>query len=290
MNFKELAWALGFRAFGAVKAEKIKKYEKILYERRMDGRECSIEEESIIKRTDPLIEYPFAKSIISLALPYNLYADEGSTHRVASYARGRDYHLIVKEKIDTLCERLKEQTGYYFLSLCDTTPLMERALAVECGIGFQGKNGSVIIEGIGANVVLGEIITDMEIIIGNEEIKSGCGSCMRCVKACPVSAITTHGVDAKKCLSYITQKKGDLTEEEGKTIENRLFGCDTCLISCPYNKVIKDDMSPNPYDIYDLFNMSNKEFREKYGKLSSSWRGKKILQRNALWNIKNAKK
>lgn len=287
MNFRELAYDLGFRAIGAIKVDILRKYEKILYQRRDDKRECSIEEESIERRVDPIIEYPFAKSIISLAIPYDLYEDSGAIHRVASYARGEDYHLIIKERLDLLCEKLREQTGNVFLSLCDTTPLLERSLAIESGIGFQGKNGSVIVKGVGPNVVLGEIITDFEIIINNKKIKEGCGNCMKCVRACPVSAITAKGVDASRCLSFITQKKGDLTEEEGRNLGNRLFGCDACLLACPYSKDIKQDINPNPYNINELFNMSNREFKKKYGHLSSSWRGKKILQRNAMWNIRN---
>ena len=274
----------GFLFFGAASPKSLLPYREFLIKRRALGRESSVEEQSIDKRTNPLSEMPWAKTILTLAFPYELFFP--TKFCVASYALGSDYHLMLGEKLERISSRLTEKTGFRFETYCDQTALLERTLAVESGIGFQGKNGAVISPKFGSNILLSELITDADFSF-TPRLETSCGECMLCIKACPAHAITKEGVNANKCLSFITQKKGVLTMREGTLLGNRLFGCDTCQLVCPYNHP-KPYTGSMPYDIEELFSISNKDFKRTYGMLASSWRGKQTLKRNALYNIFNA--
>ena len=166
----------------------------------------------------------------------------------------------------------------------------DRAVAERAGIGWSGKNCAIITPEFGSYVYLGEMITDIP-FPPDKPIEDGCGTCNKCVDACPTGALVTGGqLNSQRCIAFLTQTKGFLAEEFRSKLGNRLYGCDTCQTVCPENKG-KDfhfhpEMEPDPElakpKLKPLLTMSNREFKEKFGHVSGSWRGKKPIQRNAI--------
>lgn len=163
-------------------------------------------------------------------------------------------------------------------------------MAERAGIGWSGKNCSIITPEFGSYVYLGEMITNIP-FEPDTLIENQCGTCNKCVDACPTGALVQGGqLNAKKCIAFLTQTKGFIPEEFRVKIGNRLYGCDTCQMVCPKNKGIDfhfhEEMEPDPEVAKPLLRpllfISNKEFREKFGHISGSWRGKKPIQRNAI--------
>ena len=167
-------------------------------------------------------------------------------------------------------------------------------LRVNSGVGFIGKNNTLITEKYGSYVFLGEIITDL-IIEPDKPLKQKCGNCEMCLEACPTNSIVKGKVginnNANICLSYITQKK-DIEDSWFEKLNGRLFGCDTCQRACPYNKGIQfsaiSEFKPYEYmeniDLQVLINIDNELFKDKYKITSCGWRGKNIIKRNAIIN------
>ena len=203
---------------------------------------------------------------------------------------GEDYHIVLKRKLEPLKEYL-ENNGKKALVCVDNNSLNERYLGYKAGLGFFGINGHLINDELGSYFFIGILLTDEEFEYDKPLINS-CISCMGCVNECPAGAIDIDGkVNGNKCLSYITQKK-ELTEEESKLINKCIYGCDICSRVCPHNSGLKHSNNFEPLgiefiDINKYESLSNKEFQEKYGKLSGAWRGKKVIERNiALYKEK----
>jgi len=194
--------------------------------------------------------------------------------------------------------KIKEDLGGRALPFVDSNPLPERHIAYLSGIGFIGKNNTLITKEYGSYVFLGEIITDL-VIEEDKPIQSGCDQCDLCLKACPTNAIIRQRDknNSNICLSYITQKK-HLEDKWLNKLENRIFGCDTCQEICPYNKVALksniEEFKPQDYmvdvNLQDLIFLNNKDFKEKLIKHSCGWRGKNIIIRNALVSYYNKHK
>src|SRR5690606_1536920 len=218
----------------------------------------------------------------------------GDTPRgvVSRYAWGRDYHPILKEKIDAICAFLEARVDFPIeaRSYVDTGPPVDRAIAVRAGIGWYGKNACVYVPGSGSWVFLGEIITNVPLDPDPATSRS-CGTCDKCIRACPTGAIERpYWVNPHKCLSYITQMPGMIPKEYRKAMGRRLWGCDVCQIVCPWNweaEAAGDDaFRPSPEltarpALIPLLTMTNSQFRRWFGPTAMSWRGKKIIQRNA---------
>lgn len=203
---------------------------------------------------------------------------------------GEDYHVVLKRKLEPLKKYL-ENNGKKALVCVDNNSLNERYLGYKAGLGFFGINGHLINDELGSYFFIGILLTDEEFEYDKPLINS-CISCMGCVNECPAGAIDIDGkVNGNKCLSYITQKK-ELTEEESKLINKCIYGCDICSRVCPHNFGLKHSNNFEPLgiefiDINKYESLSNKEFQEKYGKLSGAWRGKKVIERNiALYKEK----
>jgi len=196
---------------------------------------------------------------------------------------GEDYHVVLKRKLEPLKEYL-ESVGAKTRICVDNNSLNERYLAYKAGLGFFGINGNLINDELGSYFFIGVLLTD-EVFPYDKPILNNCISCMGCVNECPASAIDMDGkVNGNKCLSYITQKK-DITEEESKLLNQCIYGCDICSRVCPHNSGLKHSNNFEPLgiefiDINKYESLSNKEFQEKYGKLSGAWRGKKVIERN----------
>lgn len=156
-------------------------------------------------------------------------------------------------------------------------------------------NGLLITEEFGSFVYLGEVTTNIQ-FEPDEPVPNGCGDCTRCITGCPTGALLGDGrMNAQKCLSYQTQTKGMMPEEYRKKMRNVIYGCDICQLVCPYNKGkdfhFHEEMEPKIEEVYPklapLLTISNKEFKQQFGHLAGSWRGKKPLQRNALIALAN---
>lgn len=222
-----------------------------------------------------------AKTAIVFAFGY--YVDRPSGN-VSRYAWGKDYHVVVKNKMRPIVDFLNRE-GFRAESFADTGSLNERLLARLSGIAFFGKNHMAINSRLGSFFFIGYILTDCE-IEPDEENKESCMNCGKCINACPLGALKRDGFDAELCLSYISQKKGELTKEEIDALgrAGTVWGCDICQDVCPHNsKVPETDIDEFKKDIIvnlNIEDMSNREFKSKFGDRAFSWRGKNVILRN----------
>ena len=237
-----------------------------------------------------------AKSIISIGIPYKYKNQDYKNPYVSKYTMGKDYHLVLLDKLNLIKNYIENNFNEKCEVFCDTGVLCDKEIARKAGIGFQGKNTNIITERHGSYIFLGEVVTTL-FLEPSLEKHSLCKSCNKCILACPAKAIDFTGVNGKKCLSYISQKKDDLTEEEMDTLGLRIFGCDTCQDVCPYNEGVEKSKVEEfiPYghliniDFKEIFEMTNKEFKRKYGVHALAWRGKYIIQRNIIVAMGNSK-
>lgn len=192
------------------------------------------------RRSNPKLSLNNAKSIILVALNY--YQDQPHPKkegRIAKYAMGRDYHKVFESKLKKLSKIIESTTETRPKIYVDYGPILERCFAEKAGMGFIGKNTLLITEKLGSYVLLGEIITDLEITPTEaKEIKDQCGSCTKCIDVCPTGALEApYKLNANKCISYLTiEHDGSIPVHLRKKIGNWLFGCDLCQDVCPLNK------------------------------------------------------
>lgn len=222
------------------------------------------------ERESPQIYAPGTKAIISLAL--NSYTRTTVDLPVAMYARGIDYHLIFKERMTEMACRLQDiLPGCRTISCCDTSPVLERAWAERAGIGWIGKSGQLISVRFGTWLVLGEILVDRE-IEPDLPHPDMCGTCDRCVRACPTNAINgDRTVDSRRCISYLTiEHRGEIPAEHQTAIRGHLFGCDDCLRVCPFNRFQREASEvrfrPGIHveRLKSVFGMDEQDFREGF--------------------------
>ncbi|KXG42783.1 tRNA epoxyqueuosine(34) reductase QueG [Tepidibacillus decaturensis] len=294
----DYAQQIGIDKIGFTSAEPFRELEKILHRHRELGYESGFEEKDIDKRVNPKFTLKNAKSIIAIAIAYPSKIPqppkgvEGEYRGfVARLAWGIDYHLILQEKLNQLGIYLKQMVpDAEYVAMTDTGVLSDHAVAERAGIGWIGKNSLLITPEFGSYVYLGEMITNIS-FPEDHPMENQCGDCTRCLDACPTQAIVQAGqVNAKRCLSYITQRKDMLEEELMEKLGNRLYGCDTCQIVCPKNKGInfghQEKTLPNPELakplLKPLLTISNKEFKETWRQTAAAWRGKKPIQRNVI--------
>ena len=226
------------------------------------------------------------KSAIVCLFPY--YVEHKDPSNLSRYTWAKDYHLVINEYLKKLIEKLQiMNTDAQFSIHCDTSPLADRYMAYLAGLGFYGKNNCFISPKWGSYVVIGTILTTLE-LEPNTPLTQSCMECNRCITACLGQCLGHDEFKFDTCKSYLTQKKGELTSEEEHIIAKTplVFGCDVCQEVCPHNKdipttPIPEFQSVEPYiDIDELDSLTNKEFKAKYGHRAFSWRGKKILMRN----------
>lgn len=226
------------------------------------------------------------KSAIVCLFPY--YVEHKDPSNLSRYTWATDYHLVINEYLKKLIEKLQIiNTDAQFSIHCDTSPLADRYMAYLAGLGFYGKNNCFISPKWGSYVVIGTILTTLE-LEPDTPLTQSCMGCNRCITACLGQCLGLDEFKFDTCKSYLTQKKGELTSEEEHIIAKTplVFGCDVCQEVCPHNKdipttPIPEFQSVEPYiDIDELDSLTNKEFKAKYGHRAFSWRGKKILMRN----------
>jgi epoxyqueuosine reductase len=202
-------------------------------------------------RCDPRRLLPGAASLISVALNYHVAVppavpDPAPPARVARFAWGRDYHEVLSGRLRRLASLLLRMVSdAHTLVAVDTAPLLERHWAAAAGLGWIGRNGSLIVPGIGSWVVLGEVLCDLP-LPADEPVPSGCGTCRRCLEACPGGALDESApMDARRCISYWTvEHRGPFPEEGRPRIAPWLFGCDRCQEACPHNRAAPPTRAP----------------------------------------------
>ncbi|MBC8491712.1 MAG: tRNA epoxyqueuosine(34) reductase QueG [Candidatus Marinimicrobia bacterium] len=196
-------------------------------------------ERNIEQRLDIRERVPWVKSVLAVADNYFNHIDVSLNNpRISRYALGGDYHEIVKKKLLNILSVLEEmEPGIIGKVYVDTGPVLERAFAAQAGLGWIGKNSSLIVNDIGSYCFLGELILNVPAKQSNETEKL-CGNCTKCIEACPTGAIIEPGlIDSRKCISYLTiEKQGDFTSREEQLLNNWLFGCDVCQECCPWNQ------------------------------------------------------
>ena len=202
--------------------------------------EMTYMEKHFDKRLDPRILVEDAKSVISLAYNYYTPSKQADKYapKISIYAHGKDYHKVVKKKLKILFNYLKEEVGNingrYFV---DSAPVMEKSWAEKSGLGWIGKNANLITKSQGSYFFLAELIVDIPLIY-DAPTKDYCGSCTKCIDACPTEAIVEpYVVDGSKCISYFTiELKDAIPDSMEDKLDNWMFGCDVCQTVCPWNR------------------------------------------------------
>ncbi len=238
---KQLAFNSGFDQCGISKAEYMLKEASLLEKwlsQKMHG-EMIYMERNFDMRLDPEKLVPGARSVISLVQNYYPNKDifENKKYRISKYAYGEDYHKVIRRKLKKLYALLKENFGQIKgRAFVDSAPIMERQWAARAGLGWLGKNTLLLNKTMGSYFFLAEIISDLE-LQPDQPVKDLCGSCTRCIDACPTDAIKPYRLDARRCISYLTiELKNDIPEDFKGKYKNWIFGCDICQEVCPWNR------------------------------------------------------
>ena len=198
---------------------------------------------------------------------------DGSLGYVSRYALGRDYHKLMRQRLQKLCDRIAEAIGAFgYRAFADSAPVLEKALARNAGLGWIGKHTNLIDVKAGSYFFLGEIYVDLELPMDNGSA-SHCGTCNACIPACPTGAIIApYRLDARRCISYLTiELKGPIPTELRRPMGNRIYGCDDCQLACPWNKFARPTREPDfevrhgldRTDLPTLFAWTEQEFVEK---------------------------
>tara|TARA_R110000823_G_scaffold315678_2_gene449470 strand:- start:37259 stop:38188 length:930 start_codon:yes stop_codon:yes gene_type:complete len=298
---KQTAQKLGFDFCGISKAEFLAEEAPRLeaWLKKGNHGEMRYMENHFDKRLDPSKLVPGAKSVVSLL--YNYYpekdlAEEHPDHlKLAKYAYGEDYHFVIKDRLKTFMSILKEEIGdVEGRVFVDSAPVMERQWAAKSGLGWLGKNTLLINKGQGSYFFLAELIIDLE-LEPDGPIKDYCGTCTRCIDACPTDAITPYEVDANKCISYLTiELKDQIPDSFQGKMDNWVFGCDICQEVCPWNRFSKPHSEPTFHpknELLELFNNNWQDLTEEV--FRSVFKGsavKRTKLEGLKRNIKMAKK
>ena len=266
---KDEAIRLGFMACGISKAEFLETEAPRLenwLNNNLHG-EMKYMENYFDKRLDPRLLVDGAKSVISLSLNY--YTEDKQTDvdapKISKYAYGQDYHTVIKDKLKTLMlfieENIGEVSGRAFV---DSAPVLDRAWAQRSGIGWIGKNANLISKQNGSFFFLAELIVDLELDYDHPFQTDHCGTCTRCLDACPTDAIIApQVVDGTKCISYLTiELKNEIPNEFKGKMDNWMFGCDICQDVCPWNRFSKAHNETAFKPEYGLLELNTRELTE----------------------------
>lgn len=289
---------IGIDKIGFATADIFSQFKQRLIEQEKHGYASGFEKGTVEERTNPDVLLSGAQSIISIALAYPSRmssppkSKKGKRRGIFCRASwGTDYHVVLRDRLQQLDAFIKKKMPHVETNIMvDTGELSDRAVAERAGVGFSGKNTSIITKEFGSYVYLGEMITTLP-LPPDTPIEDGCGDCTRCMDACPTGALVQGGqLNAQRCIAYLTQTKDFLPDEFRAKIGTRVYGCDTCQAVCPYNHQIDmhnhEEFEPDPEVakplLRPMLRMSNREFRATFGHISGFWRGKNPLQRNAM--------
>ena len=218
------------------------------------------------KRLDPRLLVPGAKSVISLLLNY--YPSEkqldDKAPKISKYAYGKDYHLVIKEKLNLLLEFIKENIGEVDgRAFVDSAPVLDKAWAKKGGLGWIGKNSNLINKSSGSFYFIAELIVDLDLEYDGA-VKDYCGTCTKCIDECPTDAIVApYVVDGSKCISYFTiELKENIPNDVKGKFNNWMFGCDICQDVCPWNSFSKPHAEPHFQANAELLGMKKQDWEE----------------------------
>ncbi|MGH6937951.1 tRNA epoxyqueuosine(34) reductase QueG [Hypericibacter sp.] len=255
------------------------------------------------ERADPQTLWPEARSVIVLAMNYGPAEDplplleRRERGTISVYARGKDYHELVKSRLKALARIMTDRLGPSVKVFVDTAPVMEKPLAEAAGIGWQGKHTNLVSRAHGSWLFLGEIFTDLALEPDAPE-SDHCGQCQRCLEVCPTAAFPApYKLDARRCISYLTiEHKGHIPREFRIPMGNRIYGCDDCLAVCPWNKFA----SASKHDAFwpraeitaprlaDLAELDDAGFRQLFAGTAIKRTGRDRFLRNVLIAIGNS--
>lgn len=242
------------------------------------------------QRAQLALRVPEWRTVFCAAFPYfaNVPAPR---HAISRYAWGLDYHKVLAQRLTPAAEHLRA-LGAHAEVLVDASPVPERAAALYAGIGILGDHGLVIVPPYGSYVFLGTIVTDSEdpdAPLAQTPAISQCTHCGACRAACPSGALSPEEFHPERCLSHLSQKKGDLSPWEQALLQQNdcLWGCDVCQEACPYNRDPRETALPEFREALiqtlsqdQLNGLSNREFQRRYGTRAFAWRGPAVLRRN----------
>lgn len=266
---KSFARNLGFQYCGIAKAVKLdddaRRLEKWL-SKGMNGSMRYMENHFDL-RVDPSRLVPGAKSVITLLVNY--YTEErqpADAPRISKYAFGKDYHDVIRQKLNAFLQLIRENIGeVHGRGFVDSAPVLERAWAQRSGLGWIGKNGNLINKQKGSFFFIATLITDLELEYDDPYIKDFCGTCTKCIDACPTEAILPNKtIDGSKCISYFTieLKEALIPENQKGKFENWMFGCDTCQDVCPWNRFSEPHSEPAFRPLPAILEFGKKEWEE----------------------------
>ena len=265
---KSEALSVGFLSCGISKAEFLSEEATKLENWLKSGfnGEMSYMERNFDKRLDPRLLVPGCKSVISLLFNYYTKKKPKKDHepKISSYAYGKDYHLVVKDKLRELLLRIKnlvgDVNGRVFV---DSAPVMDRVWAKKSGLGWIGKNTNLIIKKTGSFFFIAELILDLELEY-DHPTTDHCGSCTACIDSCPTNALATpYQIDATKCISYATiELKNNIPDSFKDNMRGWIFGCDICQDVCPWNRFSKNHNEPSFKDKKNITDMSKSQWED----------------------------
>jgi epoxyqueuosine reductase len=265
---KQEAARLGFESCGIAKAAFLKEEAAKLESWLKKGYhgEMAYMENHFDKRLDPRLLVEDAKSVISLS--FNYFPEEHqieNTYKISKYAYGEDYHHIVKSKLKELTFFIQDTIGKINVrTFVDSAPVMERAWAQKAGLGWRGKNSLLIQKNKGSFFFLAQLILDLELQYDEPFRTDHCGTCMKCIDACPTEAILPNNtVDGSKCISYFTiELKNEIPSAVKGKFDDWMFGCDICQDVCPWNRFSKPHSEQNFKPHPDLLTMTKNDWEE----------------------------
>jgi epoxyqueuosine reductase len=264
---KAEAKRLGFLSCGISKAEFLEdeapRLENWLH-KNMHG-EMSYMANHFDKRLDPTLLVPDSKSVVSLLLNY--FPEEtqtNNTYKISKYAYGKDYHVVIKDKLRQLLNFIQDEIGeVHGRAFTDSAPVLDKAWAAKSGLGWIGKHSNLITKSNGSFYFIAELIIDLELDY-DYAVTDHCGNCTACIDACPTQAITEpYVVDGSKCISYFTiELKNEIPSDMKGKFNDWMFGCDICQDVCPWNRFSKTHKEPLFNPNQELLSMSKKDWEE----------------------------
>lgn len=293
---KARALALGLDRVGIASAGPFDAERLTLEQRRSQGiGPHEFEPATIEARVDPQAFLSGARTIIAAAMSYRMPPPQPQPLHgsFSMYCRGLDYHALMEERLEQLATWLRQQVPCRTRVHVDVDVPLDRAVAVRAGLGRMGKNTNVIAPHLGSWIFLGEIYTDAELPADPPLTGAICGSCTLCLDACPTGCLTEWSIDGARCLGSVNQVDGVMPAEYRAVMGDRLFGCDDCQDVCPHNVSAAIGLHDEydavaPADLVRLVDMSEDDFHAWFDSTAAAWRGRQVLQRNALVALGNS--
>lgn len=289
---KSKAIDLGFTSVGIAKADFLSSEEEHLKNWLLKGYHAEMKymENHFDKRLDPRKLVDEAKSVI--VLTHNYFPQttlNPNSYKIARYAYGRDYHFVLKDKMEELLIFIRENIGTVNArKFTDSAPILERAWAVRAGLGWQGKNTLLLQKGKGSYFFIAELILDLELVYDTPFKTNHCGSCTRCIDACPTQALLPEGVlNAQKCISYLTiELKNEIPAEFKGKWQDWIFGCDICQEVCPWNHFSLPHTEKAFQPKAELLQMSRTDWQEITSEIFENIVEKSALKRTKWEGLK----